>query len=235
MGISVRKIKPLELEQTKNLVPKKYKKMIDQETIDELNKLILDPEYGEQFKEDFLTYNNVLEHNANWSISKYIDAIKYYSLIQCGHSQVDAYCKVFPDRLADRLSKGYTRADIAGEASRFNKSQLINKIRTQALVPLHLVNQHNVQLAINTLADQCVNARYDRDKIAAATALLKELKAPETAKLEIDMKVDTGDAIADLRKATEELALEQLQTIKAGKAVKEIAEMNLIVDVEIEE
>ena len=223
-----RKVKQLELESTKALVPKNYKKMIDQDLIDELNHLIEDPDYGDQFKEDFLMHNNVLEHNANWSISKYIDAIKYHSLIQIGHSQVDAYCKVYPERLERKIRDGGSKADMGGEASRFNKSQLINKIRAQALVPLHLVNQHNVQLGINTLANVCANGRYDRDRVAAATALLKELKPPETAKLEIDMKVETTDAISELRKATEELALEQLRSIKAGMAVKEIAEMGII-------
>jgi len=223
-----KKVKHLELESTKALVPKTYKKMIDQNLIDELNHLIDDPDYGEQFKEDFLMHNNVLEQNNNWSIAKYVNAIKYHSLVQIGISQVDAYCKVFPERLQNRINNGGSKSDMGGEASRYNNSPLLNKIRAQALVPLHLVNQSNVQLGINTLVDVCINGRYDRDKVAAATTLLKELRAPETAKLEIDMKMDTGDAIAELRKATEELALEQLQSIKAGKAVKEIAEMNVI-------
>ena len=218
----------------KNVVPKKYKKFIDEDIVDEINKLSNDIDYGEQFKEDFVTYANVLEHNANWSVTKYRDAIKFFSLTQQGTTILDSYCKVFPDRLAARMANGNSKGDMSGEASRYNSSELVNKIRQQALVPLHLVNQGLLQRAINETAKLMVSSRSDMVRQKAAETLIRELKAPESTKIELDIGIKSTDSIEELRKATEELVLAQMKSIEAGVAVKVIAE-STIIDAEVED
>jgi hypothetical protein len=167
-------------------------------------------------------------------MKQYLDAVKYYSLTAGGLSQVDAYMKVFPERMQARLDRDQDKDDMRGEASRFNATELVNRIRDQALVPLHLVNQGNLQLAINTLVQVATKSRSDIARVNAASALLKELKAPETQKIELDIGVNTTDSIAELRKATEKLAIQQAQSIDAGIAVKQIAE-STIIEAEVEE
>ena len=219
----------LSLELVQGLVPKHYKNSVTQELIDDLNRLSRDPDYGEEFKQSMLTSTSILGGaNSKWSLAMYVDAVKYFSLTAAQMSQADAYIAVFPERFQSRLDRGETKEDIRGEASRYNNSELVNKIRQQALVPLHLVNQGNVQIAINVLVDIATRGRSEVAKVSAATALLKELRPAETAKIELDVNISNKDSIADLRKATEELAIAQRQSIEAGQAVKFIAESRII-------
>jgi len=210
------------------IVPKRMKNNITDEVIDTINHLIEDPDFGEQFKEELLTYSNLLEHNPNWNIKNYMNAIKFYTQVNNGRTIVDAYCTTFPERLQRRLDKGETKADITGEASRYNKSQLVNKIREQALVPVHLTNQHLLQKMINEAARLATSAKSEMARVKAIDTLLGYLTPPETAKVEVDIKTNNVNAIDELRKATEELALQQLQSIKAGKAVKEMIEIPIL-------
>ncbi len=222
----------LELEIVKDVTPKSYRRFVDQDLVDKLNKIVEDPEYGEQFQEEFVTHLNVLQHSANWSMTKYVKAIKFFALVQQEHTLKDAYCKVFPERLKARYLRGQSKDDIGGEASRYNGSPLLNKIREQALVPFHLVNQCTRQKAVNVLANLMAGAKSEMVQQKSAEALIRELRPPENMKLEVEVGVKENGAIEALRKATEQYALQQLQNIKAGQAVKEIAESVIEVKVE---
>ena len=224
----------LSYEVFKEVVPKNMKKLVTEDVVNEINKLVEDPDYGEELKASMLSATNILAGKEKWSLRQYIDAVKFYSLTAAAVTQTDAYAKVFPDRLQARIDRGETKNDMNGEASRYNGSELVNKIRNQALVPLHLVNQGNVQLAINVLVDIAVGGKSEIARVSAATSLLKELRPPEAQKIELDIGVKATDSIAELRKATEELAIAQRQSIEAGVAVKFIAESRVI-DVEIDD
>jgi len=223
----------LTVELLKGVVPKKYARFVADDLVNELNLLIGDQEYGEQFKEEFLTHANVLEQNSNWSLTKYTNAVKFFSLVQQEMSLVDAYCVVFPDRLKARYARGESKLNMGGEASRFNSSELVNKIRQQALVPLHLVNQSLLQRAINKQAELMMHAKSEMVQQKASETLIRELRPPETSKIELDIGIQHTDTIADLRKAAEELVNAQHSSILAGVQVKEIANSRII-DAEIE-
>jgi len=231
------KKKPLTLDLLQTTVTKKYKNLIRQDIVDEVNHLVEDPDYGEEFRDSILTHIDILSGKENYSMREYTDAIKYYSLTAAGLSQADAYIRVFPERMQARLDRDQPKHKINGEASRFNQSQLVTKIRSQALVPLHLVNQGVTQQAINQLASLMMNARSDVAKVSAATALLKELRPPEVqqVELQLDTSENYKNSIADLRKATELLAIQQQQSIQAGIAVKSIAESIIVTEVEEED
>jgi len=221
-------------ELVQELLPKKFKKQVTDELVDKLNKLAEDPNYGEIFTEEFLNYSNLLEYNPNWDINTYINAIKFYTQINNGRTITDAYCITFPERLQRRLDKGESKSDITGEASRYNKSQLVNKIREQAIVPVHLTNQHHLQGSINELVRLSTSAKSEMARVKALDILLNHLTPPETAKVELDIKTDTTSAIEELKRATEELAIQQLKSIKAGQSVKEMLEAPIL-EAEVEE
>jgi len=225
----VRKSDPLTLEVVTNLVPKSYKNLLTQETIDEINKLVEDPDYGEEFKESMITSTSLLNGTEKWSIGQYIDAVKFYALTAGGLSQVEAYIKVFPERLQARLDRGQTKKDMAGEASRFSGSILVNKIRQQALVPLHLVNQGTTQLAINTLTTLMLNARSEVARVSAATALLKELRPPEAQKIALEIGLNEDARSAQERQTQQllEIAENQRRLLQAGMSLSEVQQIHI--------
>ena len=225
----------------KELLPKNMRRVVTEETVEEINKLVEDPDYGEEFKSSVLTATGILGGKESWSLRAYVDAVKYYSLTAMTVTQADAYCRVFPDRLQSRLDRGETKNDMNGEASRYNGSDLVNRIRLQAQVPLHLVNQGNVQLAINVLVDIAVGGRSEIARVSAATSLLKELRPPETQKIEMAIGL-SDEAVQARERQTEallEIAQNQQRLLKEGVSIAEIQKMHITkkeyIDIDIED
>lgn len=218
----------LELAVLQDQLGKKKGGLITQDTVDELNKLIEDPDYGEEFIDAYGQYFNVMEKNNQWSTTKYMNAVKFFVLIEAGHTAVDAYVKVFPERLQARHARGETRSMMGGEASRYNASQLVNEIRKVANVSVKLVHRHTFHEAI------AVTARMMHDpgvspavRQKAAETLIRELKPEDDKQINVTV-TNEGSAIDELRRATEALVMEQRRSIEAGVAVKWIAESTVV-------
>jgi len=222
----------LPYEQFKEQLGKKGK-FLTEDTYEEIKKLEEDPDYGEEFIDAYATYFYVLDRG-KWSTKKYMAAMKYFILVEQGMPQVDAYIKTFPERLANRHARDQGRDNMHGEASRYNNSPLVTEIRKVAGIGIQLTHRHLLLEALDRTADLMRSARSEVVKQKAAETLIRELKPTEDTKIQLDIGLDMKDSLADIRKATEELALAQLQSIQAGKAVKEIAEMHVI-DADIEE
>ena len=224
----------LGLEVLQDQLGKKKGALISQETIDEINALAENPDYGEEFVEQYINYFNVLEKNGTWSTPKYMNALKFFCLIEAEHSAVDAYVKVFPERLAARHKRGESKSQMGGEASRFNSSALVNEIRRVATIPVTLSHRHMLHAAL----DKSFRLMNDRNvspavQQKAAETLIRELKPQEKAEISIEVKNDVS-AIDELRKATEQLVIAQMDSIKAGVAVKYIAESRVMQVIEAE-
>jgi hypothetical protein len=221
--------KPLTLEVMKEQVPKNYKNSITQEVVDEINKLVEDPDYGEEFRDAYLTHTNILSGKENFSLKTYANAIKFYSLTAAGLPAVRAYVKVFPERLQARIDRGQTINDMPGEASRFNSSDAVNKIRAQALIPIHLVNQGTVQKAINSLTTIMLNGKSEVARVSAATALLKELRPPETQQVELQLGMSDAalEAQAKQNEQLASIAENQRKLLMAGANINDIQQIHV--------
>lgn len=218
----------LELEVVQQQLGRNKGMLVSQETIDELNLLLTDSDYGEEFLDSYINYFNILDKTSSWSTPKYMNAMKFFTLIECRHSAVDAYVKVFPERLASRIARGESKQQMGGEASRYNASEMVNEIRRVASVPVQLVHRNLLHAAIlksaSLMNDPGVSPAVQQK---AAETLIRELKPADKAEISIDIKSDTS-AIDELRKATEQLVIAQMDSIKAGVAVKYIAESKVI-------
>jgi len=210
------------------------KKVVTQDTVDELNKLIEDPEYGEEFIESYITHFSVIENNDKWGTSKYTSAIKFFTLVESDMSLTDAYCKVFPDRLQAILDIGKDRKDISGQASRYNNSKLVNDIRSMATIPVQLIHRHTFYKAIQVAADLMVNARSEMVRQQATATLIRELKPAEETKMQLDIGV-THNVIDDYELVMRRMAEEQVALINKGADVATITNASIKpIDVEVE-
>ncbi len=228
----------LSLEVMQANLPKNYKKTITQDVVDEINNLVEDPDYGQEFKEAFTTYTTILNGKESFSLTQYVSAVKFYSLTAAGLPFVKAYVKIFPDRLQARLDRGQDIADMGGEASRYNGSDAVNKIRAQALVPLHLVNQGTTQLAINTLTTLMLSGRSEVARVSAATALLKELRPPEAQQVELQLGM--SDAALELQSKQNDnllkIAENQQRLLAAGMNINDIQQIHVTtIEAEVDE
>lgn len=224
----------LTQEQVQNLVPKKQRDLVSEELIDKINSVAADPLVADQFKENFITYSSVMQ-SGKYSIEEYKNAVHFATHKLLQSKDIDAYAKVFPDRFQRLIDKGLDRSSISPYASAYKNSKLVVAILEQTLVPTYIVNAPLYQEALNVQADLMLNARSEMVRSTAASALLAALKQPEAAKLEVDINLKKDSIVDDYERVMREFAAKKVEAIKQGGDVKEIANYDIVIDVEEEE
>ena len=220
----------LSLAVVHSQLSKSQKNVVTQEVLDELNHIAQDPQYGEEFLDVYLEHMAVLENNPTATHQRYINAVKFFTLVESGESLTDAYVKVFPERLDQRKEanpENYMRT-INGEASRFNSSAMVNQIRKIATASVKLIHRHILHEAILTQAELMRTARSEMVRQKAAATLITELKPDEEQQISINVNDGSASVIEELRQTTEKLAAAEFQFIQAGGSLKQIAESDII-------
>ena len=223
----------LTLDQFQKVLPPQIKKNVDQDLVDHVNKLITDPEEREQFRDNLLSYTNVMK-DGKFKMESYINAVRYIGFKLRGDSNIDAYVKTFPDKYQRFINQGVNSKDIASYVTAYNKSKLVNLIYEQTLVPSYVLNQDLYQKALNVQAELMISAASEKVRTDAANSLLSHLKMPETKKIELDIGMKEDKTIEALRASTMDLVAQQRKMIQAGAMnAQDTAHSKLIIDGEL--
>ena len=229
----------LELAVVKKLLPKSHTTLLTQDFLDRIEASVSDSIIAEQFKENFVTYANVLR-GGKYSMEDYVNAIKYISFKLLGYTNKDAYISTFPERYA-KLVKNNQHVDAFVQA--YNRGKIVNQIYEQTMVPTYILNAPLHQEALSELAKMIRDPNVrGMTKVKACETILNYTKPPEVAKAEITIGMEQQDTISELREVTEGLASLLQQSITDGNwSLKEIAEKPIIdikpveIEAEIEE
>lgn len=205
----------LTVEELKAALPDRVKKSLNQELIDQINLTLAEPELYEAYRDNLLSYTKVMA-DGKFKIPNYIDAVKYVSHKLMGCTNIDAYSKTFPGKIARFTTQGVSSKDIASYVTAYNKSKLVNLIFEQTLIPHYVLNQDLYQKALNVQAELMVSANSEKVRSDAANSLLTHLKMPETQKVELNIGVKEDSSIGALREATMALAREQRMMMESG-------------------
>ena len=225
----------LTVEQFRQALPDKVKKSINQELIDQINITLSDPDMYEAYRDNLLSYTKVMS-DGRFKVAEYINAVKYVSHKLMGCTNIEAYSKTFPDKIARFTAQGVAPKDIASYVTAYNKSKLVNLIMEQTLIPSYVLNQDLYQKALNVQAELMVSAKSEKVRSDAANSLLTHLKMPETQKVELEIGVKEDSAISALRATTMELARQQRMMLEAGAMnAQEVAHSRLVIEGEAKE
>lgn len=212
----------------KSCLPDKLRRSVNQEVIDKVNELLANPDMHEVYRENLLSYSNVLMEG-KFKLTGYVDAIKYVSFKLMNMTNQKAFELTFPKKIENWVAREVAPKDIASYVSSYNKSKLVNLILEQSLIPTHILNQDMYQNALNVQAELMLTARSEMVRTTAANSLLTQLKPPELKKIELAVSTTESSAVAELRKATLELAAAQRQAIQAGQMdAQEVAHSQII-------
>jgi hypothetical protein len=200
-------------------LPKQVQGSISNEVLDRINEVIASDNYMKvSYRDNLLGFSNVLKDN-KFKLPEYLNAVRYVSYRLMGLGIHDSYIRTFPDRYQRLLAEGADAKYMSSFSSAYNKTKIVTTLMEQSLVPTYVLNQDLFQEAINAQAaimrDTSVSPKVRSD---AANSLMTHLKQPEKAKIEMDIKVNEGKAIDDLREATRALAQAQLKAITEGEA-----------------
>lgn len=218
----------LTIEQFQEALPEKMKKSVNKEIIDSINKVLADPEFYEQYRDNLLSYTKVMQEG-KFKISQYIDAVKYVAYKHMGLTNRDAYAKTFPEKIMRFMVQGVSDKDIASYSTAYNKSKLVTLLYEQTLIPTHILNQDLFQKALNVQAELMVSANSEKVRSDAANSLINALKPPETKKVQLDVGVREDQSIQALREATMALAAQQRAALQSGASnAQQVAEAKII-------
>lgn len=217
----------LQLEAVKKLVPKAQRTMITQDFLDKIEASVTNSEVAEQFKENFVTYLNVLS-KGKYKMDDYISAVKYVSYKLLGYSNIKAYAATFPDRYQRLKDEG--QQQIEAFVSMYARGKLVNQIFEQTMVPTYVLNAPLHQEALNELAIMIKDPDVrGMTKVKACEAILQHTKQPEVVKGELTIGIEQSDTINDLREIVENLADTHKALLeRKGMTLKQIAETNII-------
>ena len=215
--------------------------MITQDLVDKLNDWGTDPKLMESYGDNVLSYIGVLKEG-KFKITDYMNAVRFVSYKLMGHSDIDAYIITFPDRYERLLADGVPREDMSPYVSAYKKNALVIKIFEQTVIPMNVLNNHMAQDSLNELMKIGLHGRSEMARVAALSKILDKTDAPEIKKMQLDMNVNTGDAIADLRTMLSEAANEQMEYIDKGRidlktlgALKPKSEDDDVIEVDADE
>lgn len=221
----------LTTEVLERALPDKFKKSLNTELLDKINKTLTDPDIQDHLRDNFIHYIDIL-NDGRFKITDYLNAVKYTTHKLMGNSNINAYIKTFPDRYQDQLSRGLSNKDIQSIITVYNRSKLVTSIMEQSLVPSWILNQHLHQEAINTQAELMRTAQSEKVRSDAANSLLIHLKPPEVTKVELDIGIKDSDQLSALKEATVALAAQQKRLIESGvMTAKGAAEQKVIKEV----
>ena len=199
------------------------KNTVTQEIADIINKVQQEPEFqGETLLQTMVTYQNVLQ-TAKVGIKEYISAIRFCAyLIGMDDNYTEAYKRVFYERkfVQDRMQLATDDpryGELTSAASRYRRSKLVVDILTLSQIPMEIMFAGMRYKAVGVLANVMMTAKYDRDKIAAASQLLLATKS-DNIKVDLDINVKENTAVTDLRAQLAQMAATQVAYLESGTA-----------------
>ena len=217
-------------ELIKRALPKKVKGNFTEEMIENLDKVVSDPEERSSYYRNIVTYASVLL-DGNFRLEDYFAAVRYVGFKLLGNTNQMSYMKTFPHRYQRLINNGKSDDDISGYVAAFQRTMLVGKILEQSIVPLYISHQDLAYEALATLVTTMQETPSDRIRIDAADRILLHLKIPEVAKVQLDVNVKEDDSIRDLRQATLTLVEQQKRMLEAGAMnVKEIAHSKILIE-----
>lgn len=218
----------MNLHELQVALPKDMQSIATPELVQKINQASTDPIVAENIRDNFISYTKVLSEG-KFKIDDYLNAVKYISYRCMGYNKQESYFKAFPDRHKQLVMNNTSPKDISSYVAAYDKNKLVVMMYEQSAIPVWVVNQENVQKAINTLVDVMANSKSDIARVNAANSIITNLTPPKESgpMINIDMRNNTG--LDDLRSTLLELATAQQGMIQnRGMTTKQVAEQTLI-------
>lgn len=196
-------------------LPSNVTKGVNSAVVDYVNEVLADQDTRERFKENLFNYNKILSEG-KYKVSDYISAVMYISFKSMNYTNIEAFERAFPDKMARYTREGKTMDQIHNFVSAYNRTKLVVALTAQAIIPTHILNQDLYQESINVNAKLMRNASREDVRQRAAEFLATHLAPPVDNKVKLDIGV-SEDFLSELRNATDRLVDGQLADIRSGR------------------
>ena len=216
----------ITVQSLKQALPATSKLTVSQSLVDQLNAVTSDPLLAEHIRNNFVTYNTVMQ-DGKYTAEEYVNAITYCTYKIMGLTNKDAYINTFPQRHQQLVARGASAKDISAYVAAYHKGKLVMAILDQAHIPMWLLNQDNYQKAINVQVDLMKNAQSELVRTQAANSILTHLAKPKDAVPQVAIQINQNTGMNELLDTLAALAEKQVNMIDQGVTAKELAAQKL--------
>ena len=230
----------MNLEQFRELMPKKKRKFINQELLDMVQDAEKRGDFEGEFEKKIISYSSVLTQG-RYKTSDYISAVEFCTYYLSGDEQAEAYVKTFPDKIKRRVLEG--KAPYAtGAPSMYYSGQLVQAIMAQAQMSVRMRHYNKIDFAVETLFELATSkTSTDRIRMESADKLLTQLKEPETSKVELEIGIKKDESGQALEAKMLEVAKMQKEAFDKGIDLITLQKLNIkegeeeeIIDAEVD-
>lgn len=220
-------------QELQSALPDSVHKSINDQVVADINKVLTDPDFRDVFRDNMVSYNRVLKEG-KFKLTDYMNAVMYVSYKVMGYSNMDAYSKVFPDKVNGWLMMNKSAKDISSHVAGYNNNKLVNLVYEQAVIPTHILNQDKFQAAIN-MQFEIMNDKNASHKVRsdAANSLMTHLKQPETKQINLNVGMQETDFIRQLQDQVYGLAHEQQMAIQDKRTNAKLVAQSKILHAEV--
>ena len=217
----------LTVAELKDVVPNQHRSKITADFVDTINNMVADPDTAEVYLKNIITYSNVLQEG-RFKLNDYMNAVLFVSHKMLGLSSMAAYQRVFPAKCQAMVARNVSQKDMQSYASAFNGNKLVTLIYEQTLIPDHIMYASVRHKAIAAQAN-LLQSSNEHVVQKAADSLMNHLKAPESARVTLDIGAKDTGVLTDLAGALNKLSSMQYEAIRGGhRNAKQIAHDDII-------
>ena len=216
----------ITVQSLRQALPATSKLTVNQSLVDQLNAVTSDPLLAEHIRNNFVTYNTVMQEG-KYTAEEYVNAITYCTYKIMGLTNKDAYINTFPQRHQQLVARGASAKDISAYVAAYHKGKLVMAILDQAHIPMWLLNQDAYQKAINVQVDLMKNAQSELVRTQAANSILTHLAKPKDAVPQVAIQINQNTGMDELLDTLAALAEKQVNMIDQGVTAKELAAQKL--------
>lgn len=210
----------ITIEKLKSFMPKGASAEVTQAIVDKINNT--GNETGllqEVFEEQILSYASMVSGKGR-TFEKLVNALKYCNLkLIPGMTNERAWAITFPEKYDKLITE---KRFAASHVSMYNSSEMVIEIDKMLMMPVAIqyapMFHHSIKKLYDLSNGFAANGKEASPhvQLMAATELAKITKMPETAKVEVDVKVNQGSIIDEYEKAINMMANAKLDQIKNG-------------------
>ena len=215
----------LTKDQFKEQMRRNTKKDFQDDDLTLVEEIVKKGEFDKEvFMERLISFSETCKGLRNVGPRQYIKAVQYCSYVVIGDTQIGAYSKTFPDRVATK-----SRTSLSVSASTYHHTELVQRILSLAVVPVDLIFHHERYAAIEKLSSLMMTSKSERIQMESADKLLTHLKPKESSKVELSVSVKGSDRLEQLETALATQAAQHMILLQGQAAtLRDVAEKNYV-------
>lgn len=216
----------LKVDEIKAALPEHLRNAVTQDIADLVNTISSDPETSAAIRETFIGHTTILKEG-RFKLEDYVRAAAYVSYKLMGYNNQESFVRTFPHRYKALVARGTSSKDISSHVAMYNKNKLVNRLTEQAMIPIWILNQDAIQMAIATQVELMNTSKSEMVRTQAANSILTHLRPPEKKQVDLSVSTPENSGMPELRETLERLAIRQRQLIDVGTPTREIANQSL--------